>query len=440
MDRRLLRGLGVAICAAAVFAGCSGGGGGGTTPPVSQTAQPHATPTPPVAAKGGTASFTFLLPFQRTASTNRKAMYVSPSTQSVTVALLTVNGTAPGTPVNATINIGGTQPGCVQTGTQIACDLSILIPIGADTFSVTTYSGLTASGSIVATATVHQSVYVNAANRVTLTLSGTIASLYLFSPQLIYCADCGPSGLAAPGYGPLSSALLIPIPLDAAGNQIVLPGTYSSPITFTATPELGTPAGGLLFTLNGSAPAASVVAVSPSDQVFAVAQSVAGSGTYDIYANFGMGNSPPLLVPYVGLPTPTPTPSPTPTATPTPNPIAFTYFAAISLPSSPPIPVPLVNQTLNMFVGGSTQYLTVTDTSSPTGLTYATTGCTPGLGSFIASAAPSSGTPFNSGSTIVITPTTNAAYHGTCTLTVTDSSAVTNTVTLNVFSLTGTVQ
>jgi len=430
MDRRLVRGLGVAVCAAAVFAGCSGGGGGGSALPVTQTALPKATSAPTVAAKGGTASFTFLLPFQRASSIGRNAKYVSPSTQSVTVSLLSVNGSPPGTPLSATINIGAGQPGCTPTGVQVSCDLSVVIPLGSDSFFVTAYSGLSGSGSIVATATVPSyTLYANAANHVTLTLSGAIASLYLFAPALL-CGEGCPA-IYAPSVGTPTQALIIPIPLDAAGNQIVLPGNYSSPIAFTVTPHFGAPVGGLLFTVNGGPPAATVQLNGPADQLFLVGQPVIGQGLYDVNASGG-GSANLSSIRFVGLPTPTPAP----------NPIAFTYFAAVSLPTPPPVPGPLTNQTLNMFVGGSTQYLFVTDTLNPTGLTYTTTGCTPGATSFIASAAPSSGTPFASGTAIVIAPTTNAAYHGTCTLTVTDTGSVpaTNSVTLNVFNITGSVQ
>ena len=430
MDRRLVRGLGVAICAAAVFAGCSGGGGGSSTLSVTQTAQPQATAIPPVAAKAGTASFTFLLPFQRTANINRKAMYISPSTQSVTVTLLTVNGSAPGTPVNATINIGAMQPGCTPTGAQVSCDLSVAIPLGSDTFSVTAFSGLNAIGTSLGTTTVPYTLYANAANHVTLTLSGTIASLYLFAPQLTSCGDCGPSWLAPPGYGPLSSALLIPIPLDAGGNQIVLPGTYSSPITFTSTPNASTPAGGLLFRLNSSPTlAASVTAAGPSDQVFAVAQSVPGSGSYDITANFGGGISPPLTVQYVGLPASTPTPSPTP------GPIVISGSTLIG------------GNTLSFFVGSAPQTITVTDSAVPS-VTYNVNTCSANAPSAtFVGIIPSSGPPtpspsgtLTSGGTLRITPSNSPLVFGTCQLTISDSTSPSLTVYLNLFSVTGTVQ
>ena len=438
MDRRLVRGLGVAICAAAVFAGCSGGGGGSSTLSVTQTAQPQATATatPPVAAKTGTASFTFLLPFQRTANINRKAMYISPSTQSVTVTLLTVNGSAPGTPVNATINIGAMQPGCTPTGVQVSCDLSVATPLGSDTFSVTTFSGLNATGTSLGATTVLYTLYANAANHVTLTLSGTIASLYLFSPQLFRCSDCSQPKLYAPGQGSTQQALLVPVPLDAFGNQIVNPGTYNTPITFTSNPRPGTPAGGLLFRLNNNPTlAASVTAAGPSDQVFAVAQSVPGSGSYDITANFGGGNSPPLTVQYVGLPTPTPTPSPTPTASPTPRPIVISGSTLIG------------GNTLSFFVGSAPQTITVTDSAVPS-VTYNVNTCSANAPSAtFVGIIPSSGPPtpspsgtLTSGGTLTITPSNSPLVFGTCQLTISDSTSPSLTVYLNLFSVTGTVQ
>ncbi len=440
MNRRLLFGIGAAVCSAALFAGCGGGGGGGNaTLPVTQTAQPTATPTPSVAARGGgTASFTFLLPFQRTASTNRKAMYVSPSTQSVTVALLTVNGSPPATPVSANINIGGTQPGCTQTGTQISCDLSIVIPIGADTFSVTAYSGLNSSCCMVATATVPQTVYANAANHVILTLSGTIASLYLFLPDFQVCnGDCSTPTLYAPTAGTPTREIVIPIPLDASGNQIVLPGTYSSPITLSTAQLGGAPAGALLFTVNGGPPAATVQLAGPADQAFLVGQSVIGHGSYNINATYPGGSAHYYGLFFQGLPplpTPTPTPSPTPSPTPTPNPIS------VSEPA-------LNNNTLAFFAGSSTRSLSVTDTANATGLSYSLTGCSGTNAASIVTINPAPGTAtnstsgtFNSPSTLAITPTASTTSYGTCSLVIIDSSNATSTITINLFAVTGTVQ
>lgn len=488
MNRRLLSGIGAAVCAAAIFAGC-GGGGGSTSGPIPPTTTPTAGST--AVTKIASASFTFVLPFQRAQSIKRGAKFVSPSTQSVKVALLTVNGVAPSTPVTNTVNIGATQPGCTANGNGVSCNVSLDAPTGSDTFSVTAYDGLSAGGNIIGSATVPTTIlYANAANHVTLSLSGIIASIALFSP-LSYCSgECYPT-LYAVGIGTPTKALIIPIALDAAGNQILLPGTYDQPITVS----LGYvyPAGAALLTVNGGTAATSVQVNGPSDQVFAVAQSVMGTGYMYVKASFGVptpapsGAATPTPSPsstpmpmasgyaqqisfsFHGLPTPTPVPTPTPTPTAAPNPISFSVFAATSptpsptpfvLPSGatptpvpPATPVPVVTASptpgplpyggaLTMFVGSSTQYLFVNDALNPTGLSYTTSGtnCTPGPSSPISSITPSIGIPFVSGTVLKIQPTTNGANYGTCTLTVTDSTSATNSITINIVSITGTVQ
>lgn len=492
MNRRLLSGIGAAVCAAAIFAGC-GGGGGSTSGPIPPTNKATATPTAGSTAvtKIASASFTFVLPFQRIQSTKRGAKFVSPSTQSVKVALLTVNGVAPATLVTNTVNIGATQPSCISNGNGVSCNVSLDAPTGSDTFSVTAYDGLNAGGNIIGSATVPTTIlYANAANHVTLSLSGIVASIALFSP-LSYCGgECTPT-LYAVGMGTPTKALIIPIALDAAGNQILLPGTYDQPITVSI--GFAYPTGSVLLTVNGGTAATSVQVNGPSDQVFAVAQSVMDYGYTYVTASFGIptpaptgagtptpipsstpipmasGYAPQIAFSFRGLATPTPVLTPTPTPTPTPNPISFSVFAATTpspsptpfvLPSGatptpvpPATPIPVVTASpppgplpyggaLAMFVGSSTQYLFVYDALYQTGLSYAISGtnCTPGPSSPISSITPSIGIPFASGTALQIQPTTNGANHGTCTLTVTDSTSATNSITINIISITGTVQ
>lgn len=489
MNRRLLSGIGASVCAAAIFAGCGGGGGSGSAPP---TARATTIAVPSSAAKPSSASFTFLLPFQRTQSTKRQAKFVSPSTQSVTVSLAGVNGAAPASAITITQNIGATQPGCVQSNTQVACTISIDAPAGNDTFTVTAFDALNGSGNVLGRTTVPAAiVYANAANRITLTLSGVIAQIALFaiSPP---CGECS-NYIYAPGSpsGTVNKELLIPIALDSAGNQIVLLGTYNTPITVTMTPYYSSPPNGVLLTVNNGTPSTSVQVNSPADQVFAVAMAVQGTGYYVVSASFGLSTPTPAATPPPGTQTPVPTPTPlngtsslvyinffglatpipaptaTPSPTPTPNPITFNVYAATTPSPSPtpfvlpsgatPTPIPTAAPTstatptpgplpnggaLSMFVGSSTQYLSVNDALNPTGLSYVTSGtnCTPGPSSPIGSITPSSGIPFVSGTVLQIQPTTNSANYGTCTLTVTDSSSATNSITLNIISITGTVQ
>ena len=446
MDRRLVRGLGVAISAAAVFAGCSGGGGGGTVPlSITATAQAKASSTPPAVAKGGSASFTFLVPFQRIASSGRKTKYISPSTQSVTVTLLSVNGNPPGASLSTTINIGAAQPGCTPIGVQVSCDLSMPIPLGSDLFSVTAFTGLNGSGSPVGTAMVPSTVYANAANHVTLTLSGTIASIYLFSPQLSPCnGECSGPYMYAPSLELTpSQALVIPIALDSGGNQIILPGTYNTPITVAVS---GNPIGAVLLSLNGTTPTSSVQVSGPADQVVAKAQDIPGSGTLTISATASLSIPANSSIYFVGaatptpVPTATPTPTPVPTATPTPSPTPVPPTITVSAPA-------LQNNTLTFFATSSVQTLSVVDTANPTGISYSLNACSgsnamtivnivPSLGILT---GPTSGT-FNAPATLAITPTSFSDTYGTCTLTITDSSTATKTITINLFAFRGNVQ
>jgi len=435
MDRRLVRGLGVAICAAALFAGCSGGGGGGTVPlSITATAQAKASSTPPAVAKGGSASFTFLVPFQRIASSGRKTKYISPSTQSVTVTLLSVNGNPPGASLSTTINIGATQPGCTPIGVQVSCDLSMPIPLGSDLFSVTAFTGLNGSGSTVGTAMVPSTVYANAANHVTLTLSGTIASIYLFSPQLAACGECGSPYMYAPSLAITpSQALVIPIALDSGGNQIILPGTYNTPITVAVS---GNPIGAVLLSLNGTTPTSSVQVSGPADQVIAKAQDIPGSGNLTISATASLSIPANSSIYFVGAATPTPVPTATPTPSPTPVPPTIT----VSAPA-------LQNNTLTFFATSSVQTLSVVDTANPTGISYSLNACSGSNATTIVNIVPSLGTltgptsgTFNAPATLAITPTSFSDTYGTCTLTITDSSTATKTITINLFAFRGNVQ
>ena len=466
MNRRLLSGIGAAVCAAAVFAGCGGGGGGLTTAPIPPTKLATPTSVPSLAAKPGTASFTFVLPYQRTQSAKRGTKFVSPSTQSVNVTLLTVNGTAPSSSVTNTVNIGATQPNCTSNGSGVSCNLTIDAPAGADTFSVTAYDGFSGGGNILGSTTVPSTlISANAANRITLTLSGTVASIALFTP--LTCGECGAPTIYAPGAGTPTQALLIAVAFDAAGNQIVLPGTYSQPITIAVVSS--SPLGAIKLAVNNGVPANSVQVNGPTDQVFAVGQPVAGNGTAYFSATSTAGPAPqqvsfnfvgtpptpptsPISFSYYAVPTPTPAPTPTPFvlptgATPSPTPTPSPVPTAPPIVPPTPIPTSLLNaaNTFNMFPGSSAIYVVVTDTINPSGLSYTLNGvfCSPGSStSLIDSIALTSGIPtaFNSGATLQILPTSNAANHGSCTVTVTDSSSATNQIILNVFSISGTVQ
>ncbi|HEY4440379.1 MAG TPA: hypothetical protein VGN14_07960, partial [Candidatus Elarobacter sp.] len=125
MDYRRLMKVTFLAVTATLIAGCGGSQGA------------RAVPSGGTPANGGVpnAVFRLVIPTRPdgTSSTRRVPKYVSPSTQSLSIA---VNG---GTPAAQTIQTSG--PNCT-TPTVISpttCDLPISAPVGNDTFTIVTY-------------------------------------------------------------------------------------------------------------------------------------------------------------------------------------------------------------------------------------------------------------------------------------------------------------
>jgi hypothetical protein len=188
--RVLLTGALVAILAA----GCAGRSG---TVPASRPASPQSV----------SATFRIAIP-RATAAQKRKPAYVSASTQSAAVTV---------TPGNSTTIIN------CSAG---ACSGSVLAPVGSDTFAVNLYDGTNASGNLLSTGTLTQTIgYQN--NTVSVTFNGVVNSLALaVSPNLINQGS------------PATIAVTVNA-LDPDGNVIVGPGGYvdanGDPVTITLT-------------------------------------------------------------------------------------------------------------------------------------------------------------------------------------------------------------
>lgn len=187
-----------ALVAASLIAGC--GGGGRTTPP---TAAAIAGPKGQLAR----ASITVVVPAPRPASRGRRPAYVSSSTQSMTVA---VNGGAP-----VAMNLTPSSPGCVPGPTT--CTLGVDAPVGTDTFAVRLYDAAGGTGNVLSSATVQQTIVLNAGNVVRLTLDGVV--------QAISIAQQG-GGAVTFAAGTARSFAIALTARDAKGNTIVGPGAY----------------------------------------------------------------------------------------------------------------------------------------------------------------------------------------------------------------------
>lgn len=186
-----------------VLAAC-GGGGGSALPGTSLP-------------RTSSALFSILIPAKSTAARNPK--YVSPDTQSLTIA---VNGGAPA----VTQNVTPTSGGCTTSSGATTCTVSVSAPPGNDSFTVVLYSGTGATGSKLATGTVSATVG-STPTSVPITLDGVVSSV---SITLANAMPYSGSPVAIP---------VTVIAKDAAGATIVSPGGYSPAISLTDSDTSG---------------------------------------------------------------------------------------------------------------------------------------------------------------------------------------------------------
>jgi hypothetical protein len=156
----------------------------------------------------------------------KRPAYVSPNTESLVIQLASVDGGGV-TGVNATTI--ETQPrakDCKQQASQTVCSATALGSPGDDVFSVTTYAGTNATGPVLSAGSVQSKINsggggVQISNRLSLTLSGVVASLRLsLSPNDAKRGE------------PASSAVRLDA-FDATGAQIVGSSDFLAPIALT---------------------------------------------------------------------------------------------------------------------------------------------------------------------------------------------------------------
>lgn len=196
----------VAVCVL-TLAACGGGGG--------SAALPHAGSSP----RNSDARFTISIPPAAQQSAQRTGKYVSPNTQSLTIA---VNGAAP----SVTANVTASSDGCSTSSGTITCTVNVTAPVGNDTFAVTLYSGTNAGGSKLASGSVSATVS-STPTSVPITLDGVVDSVSISL------------GNTMPYAG---SAVTIPVTVtakDASGATIISPGGYSPAITLTNSDASG---------------------------------------------------------------------------------------------------------------------------------------------------------------------------------------------------------
>lgn len=210
----------LAACATGFLAACGGGGGlpvgsvvnsgGGSGPPPTKLVDVKVVVTVPSGTKRN----------------GPGPDYISVNTQSLVIQLTSANGGGV-TGVNpTTINTVAKARGCKTESGATVCEATASGSPGTDVFSVTTYQGTNATGSLLSVGTVRAKIAGSGSglqinNKVSLSLSGVVASLSLsLSPK---------SGKR----GTPSKSDVVLAAYDATGAQIVGPSHYLTPLALT---------------------------------------------------------------------------------------------------------------------------------------------------------------------------------------------------------------
>ena len=201
MKRTFLAILGII---AIVLVACGGGGGSSVGQPATNTASKGSNGT-------GTATFTIRIPSATlTSSAKRHPAYVSAGTESVA---FTVSSSG-GSPSTTVVAVTPGSPGCSGMGSTLTCTESANVPAGpSETITIATYGNSTGTGTPLSVNSVTQAITAGQANPISVTLNGVLNSVAL---------NLSASAFAI---GTSSSIGVTVVPYDAAGDQIIGPGT-----------------------------------------------------------------------------------------------------------------------------------------------------------------------------------------------------------------------
>jgi hypothetical protein len=331
----------VVVLAAALVAGCGGGGG------------PTITYAVPTVAPMEDVKFSIAAP---SANAARHRDYISASTESVTIELVTV---PPATPAPLlVIDVTSGSANCATTSSGLTCTGSMSVPAGQQQFIVSTYDRTggagqqLSTGSITVLVSASSSNGLNLSNSVSLTLNSIVASIAL---------AVSPDSLNVGADRPLSIALTA---YDATGAIIVGPGSFAQGPILVDVPDpdpyFPTLRGPLVASFVGPGPAQSI--------------------TYDAAAYYTYPQGGPLaftasgvdVSPAIATVNFLPAPSPSGVATPTPGPTLTPVPTQSTAPTPSPTPTPIPQFTVapdTITFAGVAPQATQTFTASETGVT-----------------------------------------------------------------------
>ena len=220
--RRGSRAFALVAFAASVLAAC-----GGTTY-VYETPQPNfPTPTPtsqPTGMASATVSFNVIVPNISGSVRVRPHAIVPAASQSVTIALDSVNGTTPTTPTPPLmVNLSAATSGCEQSSTQLSCVINVSAPVGALIYTLTVYAGPNGTGGSLGAGNLAVTTTAGSTVVAPATLTGTVAKV-----------------IVTVGVAPLGAPTSVPVTVqaeDTSSNTVL--GTYTNPITLADTDASG---------------------------------------------------------------------------------------------------------------------------------------------------------------------------------------------------------
>jgi sugar lactone lactonase YvrE len=206
MTGRKLIGSAAAAAFAFSLAACSGGGSNSLP----------STPSQPVGnAKQADAQMVVKIPAKPATTSALKPQYISASTQSMTIGLL-ANGK---TTQIAQADLTPASPNCAPvTGGGTQCTVKLVAAEGAQTFVLSMYDQTGGKGNLLSTGNVAVTLVAGKDTNVPVTLDGVPAS-----SSVVLGTGSLPVGTAGTTSVTVNA-------LDAAGNYIVGPGNFSTPI------------------------------------------------------------------------------------------------------------------------------------------------------------------------------------------------------------------
>ena len=227
--------LAAPIALAAILAAC-GGGGGSSPVPSAPTTVPSTGSSPSTTQ---TVKFVLAIPLPSATTAARHRNFVSSATEGASISVTGPGGAS----AHAVVNLSSSSNACTTSGTLRTCSVNITVPVGLDTFTITTYDTAPVNGAIpsgahelgIGSATATVSIGTPS---VSISISGLIANLGSL-----------PAFSSLPADGATHQVPIILAPTDF-GDQPIVAGTsdpYANPITVTLSESGGSGHASLIF-------------------------------------------------------------------------------------------------------------------------------------------------------------------------------------------------